>query len=83
MLCGIHLFSKNFGFEKDSDPILFDKEKLTAAKPQIDYLYGQLKCLREGNLRINPFDAKMKYTDEVWTENNRYFNAISSFRLCR
>lgn len=68
---GIHLFSKHYGFEKDSDPILFDKEKLDIAKFQIDFLFGQLKCIREGNLHIGPFDAQIKYTNEVWTKENR------------
>lgn len=69
------LYQKEFGYEQDSNPILFDKGKLLANLKHIRYLYGQLKTTHKKTNTINTGKnnasaVMLNYQDNVWTENN-------------
>lgn len=67
------LYQKAFGYEQDSNPILFDKGKLLDNLKNIRYLYGQLKTTHCHSNTINTskentHNAMTNYKGEVWTE---------------
>lgn len=73
------------GYANDSNPILFDKQKLLENLKKIRYLYGQLKTAHNDTNTINTnADSKNNvmtdYSGKTWTKNKRYTNAIVSFR---
>ncbi|MCD7754012.1 MAG: hypothetical protein LUH41_05670 [Clostridiales bacterium] len=64
----------SWGSDKDSDPLIFDAERLRANIKEIYYLYGQLKALHTRNNTINtdvehPFNSMLNYKNEIWTTN--------------
>ena len=61
------LFQKDFGYEKDSAPIVFSKSRIIQNKQNILYLLGQLKSVHEHNLRITSTESVYKYNGEKWT----------------
>lgn len=67
------LQQKDFGYEKDSNPILFDKKKLIENLKTIRYLYGQLFTTHKRSNTINttpgnPHNSSINYKREVWTD---------------
>ena len=81
------LQQKKFGYQEDSNPILFDKKKLLENLKHIRYLYGQLATTHEHSNTIsiekdNVDNVMTNYTRNIWTENKRNINAIFPLR-CR
>lgn len=70
------IFRKDLGFEKNDNPISFDKQKIKQNTESIKYLYGQLYTIHRNlySLRI-PYATK-KYTGEQWTTDSRNTNEI-------
>lgn len=64
---GIILFHKTLGFHEDSNPVIFDKEKLERNKQQIKYLSGQLNDLYQKKPKITPVSVSIKYTGQQWS----------------
>ena len=65
---GVVLFPKKLGYEKDSDELLFDKDRIKRDSQLIDFLYGQLKN-NHINRTIGLTDGIKKYDDTIWTNN--------------
>jgi len=68
------LYQKEFGYEQDSNPILFDKGKLLANLKHIRYLYGQLKTAHEHSNTISTDEDNvdrvvLNYLNNTWTTN--------------
>ena len=67
------LQQKDFGYEKDSNPILFDSKKLLENLKTIRYLYGQLFTTHKHSNTINttpgnPHNSSINYKGEIWTD---------------
>ena len=67
------LYQKDFGYEQDSNPILFDKKKLLENLRNIRYLYGQLFTTHKHSNTINttvgnPHNSMINYKGEAWTD---------------
>lgn len=67
---GIILFHEVLGFSEDSEPVIFDKEKIKNNKQQIMYLYGQLNDTHQNVKHITPNSASIKYNGEKWTKSS-------------
>ena len=68
------LYQKEFGYEQDSNPILFDKRKLIDNLKNIRYLYGQLRTTHEHSNTIstdedNVDHVMLNYMNNAWTTN--------------
>ena len=79
------LQKKSDGYAQDSDPILFDKQKLLSNLKNIRYLYGQLLTTHKHTNTINTSvngktNVMTNYMGNTWIANKRYINAIFSFR---
>ncbi len=69
------LFSVPYGYKPEEEIlIVFDSDALERNKKAIEYLYGQLEDVHNGN-NINPThafsmkDFSTKYTGEAWTQD--------------
>lgn len=81
------LQQKAYGCDQDSEGILFDREKVIQSLQSIKYLYGQLLTTHKKTNTINistksSTNAMTNYTESIWTNNKRYYDAIISFRYC-
>ena len=70
ILNGFILFSKKFGFEKDSDPVFFDSDKIKKYSTSINFLYGQLDAMQKKHSVLTPQNAALKYDKTLWTKNS-------------
>lgn len=75
----------SFGYEQDSNPILFDKKRLIDNLKNIRYLYGQLITTHKDTNTIHTSkesngNVMTNYAGKIWTDNKRYINAIFPFR---
>ena len=82
-------FLKDCGFNEDSKPITFDKDKLNSEKKNIQFLFGQLESIHKNAYELTPKATAIKYTGQPWTTDNAILmeflhlasssNLISSF----
>lgn len=64
------LFSRLRGYSPDAERIVvFNREKMLANKKNIQYLYGQLKNVHEGNKNLQINEAFLTYSGTHWTTN--------------
>lgn len=67
---GIHasvLFQQDSGYEEDSKPVFFSKNRLEQNKKSIFYLLGQLRSVHAGDLKITSTESIYRYDGVQWT----------------
>lgn len=63
------LYYRELGYEKEDLGVSFDKTVLAANRKNIEYLYGQLAAVHEGETILKEDDFMRSYSGRIWTED--------------
>ncbi len=76
-------FQKRIDYSKDSEPVMFDKAQLLVNQ-KIDYLFDQLKDVREVTGEFTPSFVAVNYNGEIWTSDKQgIIFSFFTFRICK
>ena len=76
-------FQKRIDYSKDSEPVMFDKAQLLVNQ-KIDYLFDQLKDVREVTGEFTSSFVAVNYNGEIWTSDKRgIIFSFFTFRICK
>ena len=68
-ISAVYLQQAASGFEKDSEPIYFDTDKLDENREFVRYLFGQLYAIHQGEIDIKLTDILKKYNGYLWCKD--------------
>lgn len=57
------------GYPKDSKPFIFDADAFDKIRPNIYYLFGQLKLIHDKKHNLPIKEILKKYDDTIWTKD--------------
>lgn len=81
------LYLKELGYDREDTGIVFDKNVILANRRNIEYLFGQLEAVHQGQLQLQEKDFYIAYKGEKWTTDKAsimqliYLSAANDIKL--